>query len=394
MPDEPKPEIDLVQLLGPSKLPAVGTTIFTVMSQLAQEHGAVNLGQGFPDFDCAPQLKALVSEAMQHGHNQYAPMAGLPTLRRAIAEKVRSQYGRLYDSESEITVTAGATQAILTAVLAVVRPGDEVIILEPAYDSYGPAIQLAGGKAVAVALSCDRGYRIEWDRVRSALTPRSRLLLLNYPHNPTGAVIEQHDLRELEAIVRRHPLLIVSDEVYEHIVFDGQPHMSLSRSELLASRTFVLSSFGKTFHVTGWKVGYCCAPAPLMAEFRKVHQFNVFTVNTPVQWALARFLEDPRHYLDVAAFYQRKRDRFVQGLARTRFVPLPCHGTYFVLADYSGISNEPEEQFARRLVVEHGVAAIPLAPFYTEPVNRNIVRFCFAKQDETLDAALERLARV
>lgn len=394
MPDEPKPEIDFAHLLGPSKLPAVGTTIFTVMSQLAQEHSAVNLGQGFPDFDCAPQLKTLVSEAMQQGHNQYAPMAGTPALRRAIAEKVQRLYGRHYDSDSEITVTAGATQAILTAVLAVVRPGDEVIILEPAYDSYGPAIQLAGGHVVPVTLNCERGYRIDWDRVRSALTPRTRLLLLNSPHNPTGAVIEEHDLRELEAIVRRQPLLIVSDEVYEHIVFDGQLHMSLSRSPLLASRTFVLSSFGKTFHVTGWKVGYCCAPAPLMAEFRKVHQFNVFTVNTPVQWALARFLEDPRHYLDLAAFYQRKRDRFVQALARSRFAPLPCHGTYFVLADYSAISDEPEEQFARRLVVEHGVAAIPLAPFYSEPVNRNIVRFCFAKQDETLDAGLERLARI
>jgi methionine aminotransferase len=315
-------------------------------------------------------------------------------LRQAIAEKVLRLYGRRYDTETEITVTAGATQAILTAVLAVVRPGDEVIILEPAYDSYEPAISLAGGQAVAVALDCDRGYRIDWDRVRSALTVRTRLLILNSPHNPTGAVIGEQDLRALEAIVQRHPLLVVSDEVYEHIVFDGQPHLSLSRSELLASRTFVLSSFGKTFHVTGWKVGYCCAPAPLMAEFRKVHQFNVFTVNTPVQWALARFLQDPHHYLDLPAFYQRKRDRFVQGLGSTRFAPLPCHGTYFVLTDYSAISNEPEEQFARRLVTEHGVAAIPLAPFYRQPVNRKIVRFCFAKQDQTLDLGLDRLARV
>jgi methionine aminotransferase len=390
--DEPKPETDFVRLLGPSKLPAVGTTIFTLMSQLAEGHRAVNLGQGFPDFDCEPQLKALVTEAMQHGHNQYAPMAGLPPLRQAIGEKVLRLYGRRYDPEAEITVTAGATQAILTAVLAVVHSGDEVIILEPAYDSYEPAISLAGGRAVPVALDCDRGYRIDWERVRSALTPRTRLLILNSPHNPTGTIIEEQDLRALEAIVQRHPLLVVSDEVYEHIVFDGHPHLSLSCSELLASRTFVLSSFGKTFHVTGWKVGYCCAPAPLTAEFRKVHQFNVFTVNTPVQWALARFLQEPRHYLELPAFYQRKRDRFVQGLARTRFAPLPCRGTYFVLADYSAISSEPEEQFARRLVVEHGVAAIPLAPFYTQPVNRRIVRFCFAKQDQTLDLGLERLA--
>jgi len=389
-----QPEVDLAQLLGPSKLPAVGTTIFTVMSQLAQEHRSVNLGQGFPDFDCDPQLKALVSEAMQQGHNQYAPMAGLPLLREAISEKVALLYGRRYRSDSEITVTAGATQAILTAVLAVVRAGDEVIVLEPAYDSYGPAIELARGRTVPVPLDWERGYRIDWDRVRAALTPHTRMLILNSPHNPTGAVIGAEDIGALETIVGQHPLLVLSDEVYEHIVFDGQPHRSLSCSELLASRTFVVSSFGKTFHVTGWKVGYCCAPAPLMAEFRKVHQFNVFTVNTPMQWALARFMQQPRHYLDLPAFYQHKRDRFVQGLARTRFAPLPSRGTYFVLTDYSAISNEPEEQFARRLVVEAGVAAIPLAPFYSEPVNRTIVRFCFAKQDQTLDAGLDRLARV
>jgi methionine aminotransferase len=372
----------------------VGTTIFTVMSQLAQERHAVNLGQGFPDFDCEPQLKALVSEAMQQGHNQYAPMAGLPLLRQAFAHKVERLYGRRYDIDSEITVTAGATQAILTAVLAVVRPGDEVITLEPAYDSYGPAIELAGGRVVPVALDCDRGYRIDWERVRSALTARTRMLILNSPHNPTGTIIGDQDVGALESIVERHPLLLLSDEVYEHIVFDGRPHLSLSCSPLLASRSYVLSSFGKTFHVTGWKVGTCCAPAALMAEFRKVHQFNVFTVNTPMQWALARFLQDPRHYLELPAFYQRKRDRFVQGLARTRFAPLPSQGTYFVLTDYSAISDEPEEAFARRLVLEHGVAAIPLAPFYAQPVNRRIVRFCFAKQDATLDAGLERLARV
>jgi len=395
MPDgRSPPEPDPASLLGPSKLPDIGITIFTVMSQLAAEHRAVNLGQGFPDFDCDPQLKALVSEAMQQGHNQYAPMAGLPLLRQAIARKVERLYGRRYDPDQQITVTAGATQAILTAVLAVVRPNDEVIILEPAYDSYAPAIQLAGARAVPVALDWQRAYRVNWDRVRAALTASTRMLILNSPHNPSGAVFDGSDLQALEQIVRQHPLLIVSDEVYEHIVFDGQPHLSLARSELLSSRTFVLSSFGKTFHVTGWKVGYCCAPAALTAEFRKVHQFNVFTVNTPVQWALARFLDDPHHYLDLPAFYQRKRDRFIAGLARTRFIPLPCRGTYFVLADYSAVSDEPEEAFARRLVAEYGVAAIPLAPFYTEPVNRNIVRFCFAKQDATLDEGIDRLARV
>jgi methionine aminotransferase len=372
----------------------VGTTIFTVMSQLAQEHRAVNLGQGFPDFDCQPHLKDLVTEAMREGHNQYAPMAGLPLLRQAIASKVEQLYGRRYDPDQEITVTAGATQAILTAVLATVAPGDEVIILEPAYDSYLPAITLAGGRAVPVALDAAGGYRVRWDAVRAALSPRTRLLILNSPHNPTGAIFEDADLQALERIVDEHGLLVVSDEVYEHIVFDGKPHLSLSGSELLASRSFVLSSFGKTFHVTGWKVGYCCAPAALSAEFRKVHQFNVFTVNTPVQWALARFLQDRAQYLELPAFYQQRRDRFVGGLAATRFRPLPCRGTYFVLADYSDISSEPEEAFARRLVVEHGVAAIPLAPFYIEPVNRRIVRFCFAKQDATLDAGLQRLARV
>jgi len=387
-------ETDLSRLLGPSKLPAVGTTIFTVMSQLAQEHRAVNLGQGFPDFDCDPGLKALVTEAMQQGHNQYAPMAGLPVLRQAVAAKVERLYGHRYDSDSEITVTAGATQAILTAVLAVVRAGDEVVVLEPAYDSYGPAIQLAGGRTVPVPLDADGGFRIDWDRVRAAITPRTRMLIVNSPHNPTGSVIGPPDIAALEQIVRQHPLLILSDEVYEHIVFDGRPHLSMSCSPLLACRAFVVSSFGKTFHVTGWKVGTCCAPAPLMAEFRKVHQFNVFTVNTPVQWALARHLEQARHYLDLAAFYQRKRDRFVQGLARTRFAPLQTLGTYFVLADYSAISREPEEAFARRLVVEHGVAAIPLAPFYAQPVDRRIIRFCFAKREETLDAGLERLTRV
>ena len=385
---------DIARLLGPSKLPDVGTTIFTVMSQLAQEHRAVNLGQGFPDFDCDPALKDQVSDAMRQGHNQYAPMAGLPELRTAVAAKVERLYGHRYDGDSEITITAGATQAILTAVLAVVRPGDEVIVLEPAYDSYGPAIKLAGARAVPVSLDAHQGFRVDWERVRERLSPRTRMLIVNSPHNPTGSVIGPGDIAELEQIVRQHPLLILSDEVYEHIVFDGRPHSTVSCSPLLASRAFVVSSFGKTFHVTGWKVGTCCAPRALMAEFRKVHQFNVFTVNTPVQWALARHLDEPSHYLDLAGFYQRKRDRFVQRLARTRFVPQATHGTYFVLADYSAISQEPEEAFARRLVTEHGVASIPLAPFYEQPVDRRMVRFCFAKRDETLDAGLERLAKV
>jgi len=380
--------------LGPSRLPAVGTTIFTVMSALALDHDAINLGQGFPDFDCDPVLKNLVTRAMADGCNQYAPMAGVPSLRRAIADKVERLYRHRYDADREITVTAGATQAILTAVLAVAGPGDEVVVLEPGYDSYLPAIALAGATPVPVPLDQERAYRVNWDRVRGALGPRTRLLILNSPHNPTGAVFDDEDLRELERIVAGHGLLLLGDEVYEHIVFDGQAHLSLSGSELLASRSFVVSSFGKTFHVTGWKIGYCCAPAALTAEFRKVHQFNVFTVNTPMQHALAAILEEPRHYLELASFYQRRRDRFVDGLRRTRFNPLPCRGTYFVLADYSAISGEPEEAFARRLVTEYGVASIPLAPFYVRPVNRQVIRFCFAKRDATLDAGLERLARV
>jgi methionine transaminase len=380
--------------LGPSRLPFVGTTIFTVMSQLAQEHGAVNLGQGFPDFDCEPRLKDLVTQAMAEGHNQYPPMAGVPALRQAIAGKIERLYGHRYDPDREITVTAGATQAILTAVLAVAGPGDEVVILEPAYDSYRPSIALAGATPVPVPLDERCGYRIDWDRVRDAIGPRTRLLILNSPHNPTGATIDHDDLRELERLVARHGLLVLSDEVYEHIVFDGRPHLSLSGSELLASRSFVVSSFGKTFHVTGWKVAHCCAPPALSAEFRKVHQFNVFTVNTPMQHALAAFLGEPRHYLELGAFYQRRRDRFVKGLEATRFRPLRCDGTYFVLADYSQISDEPEEAFVRRLVTGFGVAAIPLAPFYMEPRDRQVVRFCFAKREATLDAGLQRLARV
>jgi methionine aminotransferase len=377
----------------PSRLPEVGTTIFTVMSQLATQQGAVNLGQGFPDFDCDPRLQAYVTEAMRAGHNQYAPMTGIPALREAIAAKVARLYGHAYDAGSEITVTAGATQALLTAILCAVHPGDEVIVLEPVYDSYVPAIRFAGGRAVPVPLDTT-DYSVPWDKVKAAITPRTRLLMLNSPHNPSGAVFSAADLDALEAVVRDTNVLIVSDEVYEHIVFDGALHQSVSRRPALAERSFVISSFGKTFHTTGWKIGYCAAPAPLSAEFRKVHQFNVFAVNTPMQHGLANFLKDPAPYETLPAFYQKKRDRFRAALAGSRFRLLPCPGTYFQVVDYSAISDETEEAFARRLTVEHKVAAIPVAAFYDRPVERRVVRFCFAKKDETLDLATERLRRL
>jgi methionine aminotransferase len=377
-----------------SKLPNLGTTVFTVMSALAARHGAVNLGQGFPDFDCDSELQALLADAVAAGHNQYAPMAGVQTLREAIAAKSARLYQRTYDAETEITITAGATQAIMAAVLAVVRPGDEVIVLEPAYDSYVPSILLAGGVPVYVPLAHQRGYAPDWDRVRAAMTPRTRLLMLNFPHNPSGHCLGATDLAALEQMLRSTGVLLLSDEVYEHIVFDGRPHQSLARSQELSARTFVVSSFGKTFHTTGWKIGYCCAPAALTTELRKVHQFMVFAVNTPAQHALARFLDDAAHYEQLPAFYQAKRDLFVAGLEQTRLRPLACPGTYFVLADYSAVSDEPETSFAERLVRSHGVAAIPIAGLYAQPFDNRIVRFCFAKKDETLRAALARLATV
>jgi methionine aminotransferase len=377
-----------------SKLPNVGTTVFTVMSALAAKHGAVNLGQGFPDFDCDPRLQRLLAEAVAAGHNQYAPMAGVPALRQAVAAKVERLYGRAYDAEREVTVTAGATQAIMAAVLAVVRPGDEVIVLEPTYDSYVPSILLAGGVPVYVPLDAARGYAPDWQRVREAITSKTRLLMLNFPHNPSGRCLDAADLAALEGIVSDTGVLLLSDEVYEHIVFDGRPHQSASRSPLLAERTFVISSFGKTFHVTGWKVATCCAPTDLSAELRKVHQFMVFAVNTPAQHAIAAFLAEPSHCESLPAFYQAKRDLFVAGLRGTRLRPLPCPGTYFVLADYSAVSDAPEAAFAERLTREHGVAAIPVAGLYAQPFDNRIVRFCFAKRDETLHEALARLARI
>ncbi|WP_019937425.1 methionine aminotransferase [Bordetella sp. FB-8] len=385
-----------------SKLPDIGTTIFTVMSRLAQDHHAINLGQGFPDFDPDPALCRLVTQAMADGHNQYPHMTGIPALRRAIASKVQALYGRSYDFDTEITVTSGATEALMAAVMAVVGQGDEVVVLEPCYDSYLPAIRLAGGTPITIALRAptveDPRFRVDWQRVRDAITPRTRLIMMNFPHNPTGIILQDNDLDALERIVRDTGVLLLSDEPYEHIVFDGQSHRSLATRPLLSDHTFVISSFGKTYHATGWKVGYCCAPKAMTAELRKIHQFMVFTVSSPMQFALAQYMSDPQPYLGLSRFYQAKRDRLVQGLATSRFQVLPSPGTFFLMADYREISGENEADFSRRLTIEHGVTVIPVSAFYREPdapqSNHSLVRFCFAKKESTLDAAIEKLKKV
>ena len=376
-----------------SRLPRVGTTIFSVMSALAQQHGAVNLGQGFPDFDCDPRLPAAVDDAMRRGLNQYAPMAGVPPLRAAVAAKIEALYGRQYDANDEITITAGATQAILSVILAVVQPGDEVIVLEPAYDSYEPSIVLAGGTCVHVPLRAG-SFRPDFDAIAAALSPRTRAILVNTPHNPSATVWRAADMQRLAELLRPTDVLVVADEVYEHMVYDGVRHESVARDPALAARSFVISSFGKTYHVTGWKIGYVAAPAALTAELRKVHQFNVFAVNTPMQHALANHMADPAPHLGLAAFYQRKRDLFRSGLAATRLRALPSEGSYFQCVDYSAVSDLPEAAFCEWLTREIGVAAIPLSAFYRDGFEQRIARLCFAKKDETLALALERLARI
>jgi len=376
-----------------TKLPAVGTTIFTVMSALAAEKGAVNLGQGFPDFDCDPRLVQSVADAMARGLNQYPPMAGIPQLRTAVAAKIEAMYGRAYDPHSEITITAGATQAIITAILAVVRPDDEVVVLDPCYDSYVPNIDLAGGKAVRVPLT-PGSFRPDFSKIAAAITSRTRAIIINSPHNPSATVWTDTEMRQLEDLLAPTDVLVISDEVYEHMVFDGGNHQSAAHFPGLAARAFIVSSFGKTHHVTGWKVGYVAAPAALSAEFRKVHQFNVFTVNTPVQHGLAAYMADPRPYIELPAFYQRKRDLFREGLKRTRFRMLPSEGSYFQCVDISAVSDLAEDQFCQWLTSEIGVAAIPLSAFYGDSFDQRVVRFCFAKKDETLNAALERLSKL
>ncbi|HQR97198.1 MULTISPECIES: pyridoxal phosphate-dependent aminotransferase [unclassified Polaromonas] len=379
-----------------TKLPAVGTTIFTVMSALALEKNAVNLGQGFPDFDCDPKLVGAVNDAMTRGLNQYPPMPGVPVLREAIAAKLQQLHGRSYNPNTEITVTAGATQAIITAVLAVVHPGDEVIVLEPCYDSYVPNIELAGGVPVRVPLTPGT-FRPDFDRISAALTAKTRAIIINSPHNPSATVWTREDMLRLQEILAPTDVLLISDEVYEHMVFDaaqGRVHESAARFPGLAARAFIVSSFGKTYHVTGWKIGYVAAPASLTTEFRKVHQFNVFTVNTPMQYGLASYMADARPYLDLPAFYQRKRDLFRAGLAKTRFKLLPSEGSYFQCVDISQVSDLGEADFCKWLTTEIGVAAIPLSAFYGNGFDQRVVRFCFAKKDETLLSALERLARL
>ncbi len=373
-----------------SKLPHVGLTIFSEMTRLALQHGAINLSQGFPDFDTHDRLKDLVAKYIREGHNQYAPMQGVGTLREAIAEKTHALYGAVYNPESEITITTGGTQAIYAAVTAVVHPGDEVILFEPAYDCYAPIVRLNGGVPVYAALNFP-SYSIDWEAFSRLLSAKTRLVMLNFPHNPSGAVLDSQDLERLAEILLPTPALILSDEVYEHIVFDGLTHQGMARHPELRQRSFVVNSFAKTYHTTGWKVGYCLAPRPLTEEFRKVHQYMVFAVNTPIQCAYAEFLEDRKRYLELPAFYQAKRDRFLDLIRESRFRPLPCHGTYYQMLDYSRISDEPEMAFARRLTTDYGVAAIPPSVFYHRGDDHKVLRFCFAKKEETLTAAAERL---
>ena len=381
----------------PSRLPHVGTTIFTVMSALASQHQAVNLGQGFPDFGCDPRLTDAVAEAMRAGHNQYPPMPGAAPLRQANAAKIEALYGRRYDAGSEITITAGATQAILTAILCCAGPGDEVIVLEPSYDSYVPNIELAGATAVRVPLT-PGSFRPDFDKIAAALTPRTRAIVINSPHNPSGTVWSAADMQRLDELLAPTDVLVISDEVYEHMVYAPLRHESAARWPGLAARAFIVSSFGKTYHVTGWKVGYVAAPAALSAEFRKVHQFNVFTVNTPMQHGLAAYMQDAAPYLQLPAFYAAKRDLFRAGLEQTRFRLLPCEGTYFQTASYADMPGPErdlsEADFCQWLTREHGVAAIPLSAFYGDGFEQKTIRFCFAKQDDTLRAALARLARL
>ena len=375
-----------------SKLPDLPTTIFTVMSAMANEHGAINLSQGFPNFDCAPHLKELVNKAMQDGHNQYAPMQGVPILRKRIAEKINTLYNNPLTS-SEVTITNGATEAVYSAVTAFVHPGDEVILVEPAYDSYAPSIKLAGGIVVPYELA-PPNYRIDWEAFAKLITDRTRLIMINTPHNPTGTILKAADMEALQNITRNTDILIISDEVYEHLVYDGQLHESVLKYPELYERSVATFSFGKVFHNTGWRIGYCVAPPHLTKEFLKVHQFNTFSINSPMQYGLAEFLKDPNEYLSLSNLFGSKRDLFLDILKDTRFRPYHCEGTYFQLVDYSQISDEDDFAFAKRLTTEHGVAAIPVSVFYTSKRDEKAVRFCFGKTDELLEQAGELLRKI
>jgi methionine aminotransferase len=385
-----------------TKMPYIGTTIFTTMTKLAQDHNALNLGQGFPDFDTDPKLLDMVTQAMAQGHNQYPQMPGVLPLRQAIQKKVKAIYDRHYDHDNEITVTSGAAEALMSSIMAFVRPGDEVVVLEPCYDLYIPTIKLAGGTPVPVPMNTPTPqhpyHSVDWQRVRAAVSGKTRMLILNFPHNPTGTVLSPADLDELEKIVNDTGILLLSDEVYEHIVFDGQPHQGLARREALAANAIIVSSFGKTYHVTGWKVGYVCAPAKITAEIRKVHQFTVFTTTSPMQYALANYMADPAPYESLPSFYQEKRDLLTNALKNSRFRVLPSQGTFFLLADYSEISNDSELDFVKWLTTSHRLGAIPVSAFYANPdaqvANNNLIRLCFAKRDATLLEAAEKLQAV
>jgi methionine transaminase len=376
-----------------SKLPSSGVSIFTVMSRLAEEHGAVNLSQGFPDFDTAPELIETVARFMRDGYNQYAPMTGVFALRDAVSRKIERLYGRRYDPATEITITTGATEGLFVTLTALVHPGDEVLLFQPAYDSYAPAVRLSGGIPRFVTLRRPE-YRIDWDEVRRAISPRTRVILLNSPHNPTGTMLDRDDIRDLGEVLQRTGAIVIADEVYEHIVFDGARHESLARYPEIAERAVVISSFGKTYHATGWKVGYCAAPEAISAEIARVHQWVTFAVNGAVQRAYAEFVNRDPECAGLAGFYQAKRDRFLSLIAGSRFRPLACRGTYFQLLDYSAITNERDSDFALRLITEHGVAAIPVTPFLADGDPGPVLRFCFAKRDETLEKAADRLRRI
>jgi methionine transaminase len=376
-----------------SKLPNIGVTIFAVMTALANKHGAINLSQGFPDFDVPTELIDLVTHHMRSERNQYAPMQGVEVLREAVCKKVKSIYGATYDSNSEITVTSGATEALFAAITACVKPGDEAIVFEPAYDAYVPVIQLNGGIPVFIEMNMP-GYIIDWNRVRDVVTDKTKLIVLNSPHNPTGAVLTPEDMAALIDIVQNSGIFIVSDEVYEHIIFDGMQHESMCRYPELAARSFVISSFGKTYHATGWKIGYCLAPKSLTKEFQKIHQFLTYASNTPIQYAYADYLQNQLAYESLSGFYQQKRDLFLSLVASSRFKPVPCHGTYFQLLDYSNITEEPDVSFAERLTIDHGVASIPTSVFYHKKTDHKVLRFCFAKKDDTLKEAAVKLCRI
>lgn len=385
-----------------SKLPHVGTTIFTTMSQLAAEHNAINLGQGFPDFDPDSKLIELVHEAMKEGYNQYPYMPGVHVLREQISIKMNRLYFAEYDPLTEITVTSGATQALMAAILTVVHPGDEVIVIEPCYDSYAPSIRLAGGIPVYVPLEAPNSehesFKVDWERVEQSITAKTRLMILNFPHNPTGITLGTEDLDTIEQILSRHDILLISDEVYEHIVFNEKPFLSLSTRAAIAARSFIISSFGKTYHTTGWKVGYCAAPLALSQEFRKIHQFMVFTVSSPMQYAFAEFMKDPTSYEKLSFFYQLKHDFLYEGLKNTVLKPIRSAGTFFLLANYKAISTKDELAFVQNLTIEHGVSLIPVSAFYKNPqspeANNHLVRFCFAKKQETLENAILRLQSI